>query len=241
MFLKSYPDGLSSTEAVMESTESMIPDGGMYDTLLSTLPLDDTPLLPEPVANGFLVAVDNVDNETKSVALLSGSKYSIGRRPGSSVTMANLYVSKLHCTISVNGNGEAFIANHSGTNGTIINGGVLKQLDHEHRLFDGDQITVVPKTDKTQLCVFEYRDRRFPPGRLLGARYRLDHTVLLGEGREGVVYRVVDRVTLNIFAVKILSRPTGVTSEVQMMKLLDHPVITKVVDYIEEEGVGYLM
>jgi serine/threonine protein kinase len=89
-------------------------------------------------------------------------------------------------------------------------------------------------------------DGRFPPGTLLGGRYRI--VSLLGRGGMGEVYRATDLKLKQPVALKFLPEATArdprqlarLHGEVRLARQISHPNVCRVYDIGELEGTAYL-
>ena len=91
---------------------------------------------------------------------------SVGRHPSNSIHLSDRLVSKEHCLIFLDQNGNYFIRDLGSQNGTFVNN---RQLSGDGMLRDGDHITL-----GTTRCIFS-GDAAKVPGRLIDA----DGTVLI--------------------------------------------------------------
>jgi len=168
---------------------------------------------------------------------LALGEYSVGRSSENSIQVESDYVSRHHAKLTINQD-KMFVEDVGSSHGTHINGTIIQGPTHftiDQAIQLGDLfLTVQNKTEQVTA------PRLYIPGDMIGdGRYTLKQEI--GRGGGGVVWMAQDEHLQQAIAVKRLppelaNDPVALSDlvgEVQKARLLSHPHIIRIHDYIK--------
>ncbi len=168
---------------------------------------------------------------------LAEGEYSVGRSSGNSIQAESDYVSRHHAKLTIT-NEELIVEDMGSSHGTYINGVAIQGPT----LFEADQAIQLGDLFLTIQNQAEHvaAPRLYIPGDMIGGgRYTLEQE--LGRGGGGVVWLAQDEHLQQVIAAKRLppelaNDPVALSDlvgEVQKARLLSHPHIIRIHDYVK--------
>jgi len=184
-----------------------------------------------------IITIQRQDGEILAKRTLDLGEYTVGTATGNSIQLESEHVSRNHAKISITR--DSFVYEDLGSsNGSLINGILAKgpiTLKHDQTVQMGDLYLNILPHQETSLLVISHTQ-----GHMVGSgRYTLKKEI--GRGGGGVVWLAQDGHLNQAVALKLLppeldSDPVALNdlvSEVQKARLLSHPNIIRIHDYVK--------
>ena len=183
------------------------------------------------------IIIQRQDGEMLAEYQFGAGEYSVGRSEDNSIRAESQYLSRQHATLNISQDGLA-ITDLGSTHGTFVNGVAIQSptaITQNQSVQLGDLFLTV-QDQATQVAAPEM----YTEGDLIGAgRYTLKKQ--LGRGGGGVVWLAQDEHLQQLVAIKRLppelaNDPVALKdllSEVQKARLLSHPHIIRIHDFVK--------